>query len=125
VTLFDYLQVQLHYLNPNGIQHNVAFIALCLCKGYLGVEPNFNLWRYLFCQVVVKRGRAKNGKGMVDWVCEHPSPQQEATRVHPGSTFVIKQGLASTMVLLIGCRPQNLIGAMTSERELGLHLVPK
>lgn len=44
VTLFDYLQVQLNCLNPNGIKHTVAFIALCLCKGYLGVEPNFNLW---------------------------------------------------------------------------------
>jgi hypothetical protein len=38
VNLFKYLQVQLYYLNPNGIQHIAAFIVLC--EGYIGVEPN-------------------------------------------------------------------------------------
>jgi hypothetical protein len=34
-------------LNPNGIQHITTFVALC--ESYLGVELNFNLWRYFFC----------------------------------------------------------------------------
>jgi hypothetical protein len=46
VTLFKHLQQKLHYLNPNGIQHIVAFIALC--EGYLGARPNYTLWRYFF-----------------------------------------------------------------------------
>lgn len=37
VTLFKYLQVQLHYLNPNRILHIAAFITLC--EGYLGMSP--------------------------------------------------------------------------------------
>lgn len=41
MVLFDYLQVQLHYLNLNRIQHIATFVALC--EGYLGGEPNFNL----------------------------------------------------------------------------------
>jgi hypothetical protein len=36
VALLGYLQVRLHHLNLNGIQHIAAFIALC--EGYLGVE---------------------------------------------------------------------------------------
>jgi hypothetical protein len=36
----------LQHLNPNGIQHIAAFIALC--EGYLGIEPHFKLWRYFF-----------------------------------------------------------------------------
>jgi hypothetical protein len=46
MTLFKYLQVQFHFLNPNGNQHMGAFIALC--EGYLGVEPNLTLWWYFF-----------------------------------------------------------------------------
>jgi hypothetical protein len=47
VTLFKYLQVQLHFLNSDKIQHMATFIALC--EGYLGVEPNLTLWWYFFC----------------------------------------------------------------------------
>ena len=40
--LLDYYQVELQHLNPNGIQHIVAFIALC--EGFLGISPHFDLW---------------------------------------------------------------------------------
>jgi hypothetical protein len=44
-------------LNPNGIQHITAFIALC--EGYLGIDPHFNLWRYFFT-VSLHKKREKN-----------------------------------------------------------------
>ena len=51
--LLDYYQVELQYLTPNGIQHIVAFVALC--EGFLGISPHFDLWRYLFAVNLVKR----------------------------------------------------------------------
>jgi hypothetical protein len=39
--LLHYYKIELQHLNPNGIQHIAAFIALC--KGYLGIEPHFDL----------------------------------------------------------------------------------
>jgi hypothetical protein len=44
--LLHYYKIELQHLNPNGIQHIAAFIVLC--KGYLGIEPHFDLWRYFF-----------------------------------------------------------------------------
>ena len=44
--LLDYYQVELQHLNPNGIQHIAAFIALC--EGFLGISPHFDLWRHFF-----------------------------------------------------------------------------
>jgi hypothetical protein len=41
------------------------------------------------CQVAAKKGRAKNDTHVADRVCEHPSPQQEVTRVYLGSAFLI------------------------------------
>jgi hypothetical protein len=40
-------------LNPNGIQHIVAFIVLC--EGFLGIDPHFKLWRYFFAVSLHKR----------------------------------------------------------------------
>jgi hypothetical protein len=39
--LLHYYKIELQHLNPNGIQHIAAFIALC--EGYLGIEPHFDL----------------------------------------------------------------------------------
>jgi hypothetical protein len=36
-----YYKIELQHLNPNGIQHMVAFVSLC--EGFLGIEPHFNL----------------------------------------------------------------------------------
>jgi hypothetical protein len=39
--------VQLHQLTPNSLQHIACFITLC--EAFLGVEPHWILWKYLFC----------------------------------------------------------------------------
>ena len=44
--LLHYYGIELQHLNPNGIQHISAFVALC--EGYLGIEPHFKLWKYFF-----------------------------------------------------------------------------
>ena len=44
--LLHYYKIELQHLNPNGIQHMAAFIALC--EGFLGISPLFDLWRYFF-----------------------------------------------------------------------------
>ena len=38
--------IQLHHLNPNGIQDIAPFIAIC--EGYLRIPPHFDLWRHFF-----------------------------------------------------------------------------
>jgi hypothetical protein len=45
VILFVY-GVQLHQLTPNSILHIACFITLC--ESFLGIEPHFLLWKYLF-----------------------------------------------------------------------------
>ncbi|KAK1643481.1 hypothetical protein QYE76_061286 [Lolium multiflorum] len=39
--------IQLHQLTPNSILHVSIFITLCEC--FLGVTPNWALWKRLFC----------------------------------------------------------------------------
>ena len=50
--------VQLHHLNPNGIQHIATFVAIC--EGYLRMPPHFSLWRHFFTMMLLaptaKRG---------------------------------------------------------------------
>ena len=42
--LLHFYKFELRHLNPNGIQHMAAFVALC--EGFLGINPHFDLWRY-------------------------------------------------------------------------------
>jgi hypothetical protein len=35
------------------MRHIAAFVALC--KGYLGIEPHFELWRYFFAISLLKK----------------------------------------------------------------------
>ena len=53
--LLHHYQIELQHLNPNGIQHIAAFIALC--EGYLGIKPHFELWRYFFSTPCTRKGR--------------------------------------------------------------------
>ncbi|KAK1678499.1 hypothetical protein QYE76_039347 [Lolium multiflorum] len=39
--------IQLHHLTPNSILHISIFITLCEC--FLGVTPNWALWKRIFC----------------------------------------------------------------------------
>jgi len=50
-------QIELQHLNPNRIQHIMAFIAMC--EGYLGIEPHFELWRYFFSISLIKKERGR------------------------------------------------------------------
>ena len=56
--LLHHHQIKLQHLNPNGIQHTVAFITLC--EGYLGIDPHFELWRYFSVSLLKKRDRARD-----------------------------------------------------------------
>jgi hypothetical protein len=38
--------VQLHQLTPKSILHIAYFVTLC--ESFLGIEPHFLLWKYLF-----------------------------------------------------------------------------
>ena len=51
--LLHHYQIKLQHLNPNEIQHIVAFIVMC--EGYLGIEPHFELWRYFFSISLIKK----------------------------------------------------------------------
>ena len=53
--LLHHYQIELQHQNPNGIQHIIAFIALC--EGYLGIKPHFELWRYFFSTPCTRKGR--------------------------------------------------------------------
>ena len=53
--LLHHYQIELQYLNPNRIQHIVAFITMC--EGYLGIEPYFELWTYFFSISLIKKER--------------------------------------------------------------------
>ena len=57
--LLHYYKIELQHINPNGIQHMAAFVALC--KGFLGINPHFDLWRYFFV-VTLQKKREKSGK---------------------------------------------------------------
>jgi hypothetical protein len=46
-SLLQYYGLELHHLTPSGVLHIVAFMTLC--EAYLGINPNFVLWNYLFC----------------------------------------------------------------------------
>jgi hypothetical protein len=45
--LFFVYGVQLHQLTPNSILHIVCFVTLC--ESFLGIEPHWLLWKFLFC----------------------------------------------------------------------------
>jgi hypothetical protein len=57
--------VQLHQLTPNSILHIACFITLC--KSFLGIEPHFLLWKYLFrlCSSVSLSKKPELGEAIV------------------------------------------------------------
>ena len=48
--LLHYYKIELQHLNPNGIQHMAAFVALC--EGFLGISPHFDLWWHFFAVIL-------------------------------------------------------------------------
>ncbi|KAK1660283.1 hypothetical protein QYE76_048442 [Lolium multiflorum] len=55
--------LQLHQLTPNSILHISIFITLCEC--FLGVHPNWALWKRIFC---VRRNGSHNVTYNIDGV---------------------------------------------------------
>ena len=56
--LLHYYKIELRHLNPYGIQHMVAFVALC--EGFLGISPHFDLWRHFFAINLSKKRVGKS-----------------------------------------------------------------
>ena len=50
--------IQLVHLNPNLILHIAAFIHLC--EAFLGIEPHFALFRYLFSLRPLQKGEGED-----------------------------------------------------------------
>ena len=44
--LLCYYRIQLHHLTPNSFIHISVFVHLC--EAFLGIEPHFELFRFLF-----------------------------------------------------------------------------
>jgi hypothetical protein len=44
--LLHYYKVELHHLAPNTVVQAAIFAVVC--EGYLGMEPQWNLWLHLF-----------------------------------------------------------------------------
>jgi hypothetical protein len=44
--LLHYYGVELHNFNPNSIAQVAIFVAVC--KGFLGIDPHWDLWTHLF-----------------------------------------------------------------------------
>jgi hypothetical protein len=44
--LLYYYKVELHHLTPTAISQAAIFVAVC--EGYLGMEPQWNLWLHLY-----------------------------------------------------------------------------
>jgi hypothetical protein len=48
--LLHYYRIEMQNLNPNLVLQIAVFVALC--EGYLGIRPNFALWKYYFSATV-------------------------------------------------------------------------
>jgi hypothetical protein len=44
--LLQYYGFEQHHLTPLEVLHIAAFVTLC--EAYIGIEPHFNLWNYVF-----------------------------------------------------------------------------
>jgi hypothetical protein len=57
--LLHFYEIELHHLNPNTVLQILAFIVLC--EAYLGIGPNFALWRYFFHMCILLDSAAPKG----------------------------------------------------------------
>jgi hypothetical protein len=57
--LLHHYGIELQNLNPNLVLQIVVFVALC--EGYLGIKPDFALWKYYLCATIflktMRRGK--------------------------------------------------------------------
>ena len=59
--------MELQHLTLNGVQHMVAFVALC--EGFLGIDPHFDLWQHFFTVSLLKRRVGGEGGECADGMC--------------------------------------------------------
>jgi hypothetical protein len=97
-------QNQLHHLNLNGVQHMVAFVALC--EGYLGTSTISAFGATPSrpsCSATIDVGRPDDGDP--NWVCDHPPTRGTMA-------MFVKQGLAWPVVLF--AQPQGSVAGHDS-----------
>jgi hypothetical protein len=65
VTKAEKFGVQLHQVMPNSILHIACFVTLC--ESFLGIEPHWTLWKFLFrlCPIVSLSKKPKLGGAIV------------------------------------------------------------
>jgi hypothetical protein len=62
--LLHYYQVELHHLAPNTVAQAAIFAAVC--EGYLGMDPQWNLWLHLFrAELFAKKAGERGSRRMV------------------------------------------------------------
>ncbi|KAG2563076.1 hypothetical protein PVAP13_8KG361201 [Panicum virgatum] len=72
--------LELHHLNPNSIAHIAIFVHLC--EAFLGIEPHWNLFRYIFHVRPQPSNRVQYLVGGADqwfYIGNHPPPLPEKT----------------------------------------------
>jgi hypothetical protein len=47
--LLWYYSLELHHLTTSGVLHIVAFVTLLEAYLGIGIDPEFDLWKYFFC----------------------------------------------------------------------------
>jgi hypothetical protein len=60
--LLHYYKVELHHLAPNAVAQAAIFMAVC--EGYLGMDPQWNLWLHLFRRSSSPRRRRSEGRSV-------------------------------------------------------------
>jgi hypothetical protein len=74
----------------------MAFVVLC--KGYLGIELHFELWRYFFSVSLHKK--VEKEKRKKEYKVSIPSSGESGGAVHVHPIDDVQQSMAQAMVLL-------------------------
>jgi hypothetical protein len=97
--ILHFYGVELHNLNPNSIAQAAIFAAVC--EGFLGIDPQWDLWTHLFSAepfCLDDRGKESPHGGAGRWL--HPPVEAGAcATVHPCHPCVFEQGVAAPVVL--------------------------
>jgi hypothetical protein len=92
--LLHYYKVELHHLSPNSISQATIFTPVC--EGYLGMEPQWNMWLHLFRakHFAKEGGRARGAARSARGELHPPSLFRSRRPVHPGAVDLFEQRLA-------------------------------
>jgi hypothetical protein len=75
-------------------------IIVVLCEGYLGIKPNFVLWKYYFYTTVFLK-MVRRGETVLVRIgsCAILAPPEPGKRVHLYEGVIVQQGVAPEVVL--------------------------